>query len=178
MCVVLLCVLSVCCSIVVLHVVFTCCSSVVVLVVCLIYAVVVLFVVVVVVVVLVFENIFIAVICMQGFWKLGRSHLRVRQRSLIVNSLTTSQPVCQQIDSQHFKKMLRLHMSACYMHIRAPVYIFFQPSLSCSIHKYFMQFSFEFSEIVHFQTTCSGIFINLFIWGKESKESLIIDHIN
>lgn len=114
MCVVLLCVLSVCCSIVVLHVVFTCCSSVVVLVVCLIYAVVVLFVVVV----LVFENIFIAVICMQGFWKLGRSHLRVRQRSLIVNSLTTSQPVCQQIGSQHFKKMLRLHMSACYLHIK------------------------------------------------------------
>lgn len=117
MCVVLLCVLSVCCSIVVLHVVFTCCSSVVVvLVVCLIYAVVVLFVVVVVVSVC--ENIFIAVICMQGFWKLGRSHLRVRQRSLIVNSLTTSQPVCQQIGSQHFKKMLRLHMSACYLHIK------------------------------------------------------------
>lgn len=88
---------------------------VVVLVACLVYAVVVLFVVVVV---SVCENIFIAVICMQGFWKLGRSHLRVRQRSLIVNSLTTSQPVCQQIGSQHFKKMLRLHMSACYLHIK------------------------------------------------------------
>lgn len=86
------------------------------LVVCLVYAVVVLFVVVVVVSVC--ENIFIAVICMPGFWKLGRSHLRVRQRSLIVNSLTTSQPVCQQIGSQHFKKMLRLHMSACYLHIK------------------------------------------------------------
>lgn len=113
-CCVLLCVLS-------LYVVLLFCVLsllvVVVLVACLVYAVVVLCVVVVVVV-SVCENISIAVICMQGFWKLGRSHLRVRQRSLIVNSLTTSQPVCQQIDSQHFKKMLRLHMSACYLHIK------------------------------------------------------------
>lgn len=117
-CVVLLCivvcVVFVCCSIVVLRVVFTCCCCVG----CLSCLRCVVLCVVVVVVVSVCENIFIAVICMQGFWKLGRSHLRVRQRSLIVNSLTTSQPVCQQIDSQHFKKMLRLHMSACYLHIK------------------------------------------------------------
>lgn len=115
-CCVLLCVLSL--YVVVLLFCVLSLLVVVVLVACLVYAVVVLCVVVVVVVVSVCENIFIAVICMQGFWKLGRSHLRVRQRSLIVNSLTTSQPVCQQIDSQHFKKMLRLHMSACYLHIK------------------------------------------------------------
>lgn len=33
----------------------------------------------------------------------ARSHFRVKQRSLIINSWTMSQPVCQQIDSQHFK---------------------------------------------------------------------------
>lgn len=113
-CCVLLCVLSL--YVVVLLFCVLSLLVVVVLVACLVYAVVVLFVVVVVVSVC--ENIFIAVICMQGFWKLVRSHLRVRQRSLIVNSLTTSQPVCQQSDSQHFKKMLRLHMSACYLHIK------------------------------------------------------------
>lgn len=105
----------------------------------------------------------------------ARSHFRVKQRSLIVNSWTMSQPVCQQIDSQHFKINVKTAFVDLLFAYKSTCLFFCQSSLSCNMHKSFMQFSFDFSEIVHFQTTCSGIFINLFIWGKES---LIIDHIN